>query len=147
MEPEYCIGCTDELIPALDDDPNGEKNATCVRCLAEESWDFDRYPKAKFNRAGYLIEPRRRSASPLKALKFAKDAGLCDVFGDGQRWQSQDGPSVDIADLNKIVAQAVLAERERCAVICDALQEKGPGNWKHGTPQDCAIAIRNQPPL
>ena len=37
---------------------------------------------------------------------------------------------------------AIEQERERCALICDALAIQGPGNWKHGTPTDCADAIR-----
>lgn len=32
-------------------------------------------------------------------------------------------------------------ERERCAKLCESLQD-GYGDWKHGTPLDCAAAIR-----
>jgi hypothetical protein len=42
---------------------------------------------------------------------------------------------------------AVLAERERCALLCDALALEGPARWKHGTPTDCADSIRTQEPL
>lgn len=40
--------------------------------------------------------------------------------------------------------QAVLAERARCAQICERLQD-GYGDWKHGTPLDCAAVIRGEP--
>lgn len=40
--------------------------------------------------------------------------------------------------------EAIAAERERCARICEELAERGPGNFKHGTPTDCAAAIRAQ---
>jgi hypothetical protein len=35
----------------------------------------------------------------------------------------------------------VLAERERCARLCELMQD-GHGHWKHGTPLDCANEIR-----
>lgn len=34
---DYCVGCTTEMLPHLDDDPNGASNATCARCRAEEA--------------------------------------------------------------------------------------------------------------
>ena len=44
---------------ALDLDPNGEGNATCAKCRAEEEHDFDREPDVRFTRAGHRIEPQR----------------------------------------------------------------------------------------
>ena len=49
---EWCIGCGDRLIDAIDSDPNGEKNATCARCRAEEAHDYDAEPLVIFNRWG-----------------------------------------------------------------------------------------------
>ena len=56
---EYCISCGTVLLPLLDDDPNGAKNAICARCTAEEDYNFDRYPRAVFDRSGREIERRR----------------------------------------------------------------------------------------
>lgn len=48
---DLCLGCGTEL-GHLDMDPNGDENATCARCRAEEDHDFDAEPDAVFNRAG-----------------------------------------------------------------------------------------------
>lgn len=47
----YCVGCTTKLTH-LDDDPNGEHNADCVRCRAESEHDFDAEPNVFFLRDG-----------------------------------------------------------------------------------------------
>lgn len=46
-----CIGCQNTL-SVLDNDPNGDENATCCQCRAEEDHDFDAEPQAIFNRLG-----------------------------------------------------------------------------------------------
>ncbi len=46
-----CLGCPATL-NALDEDPNGDKNAVCARCRAEEDHDFDAEPNAVFARNG-----------------------------------------------------------------------------------------------
>jgi hypothetical protein len=51
----WCLNCQTEL-NHLDDDPNGDKNAVCARCRAEEAHDFDREPDARFDRAGRRLE-------------------------------------------------------------------------------------------
>jgi len=56
---KHCITCTTELIPALDNDPNGQANCTCAKCRAEEEHDFDKEPNTKYNRAGRLIEDEK----------------------------------------------------------------------------------------
>jgi hypothetical protein len=43
--------------------------------------------------------------------------------------------------MHTYVIEAVLAERERCAKLCELMQD-GHGHWKHGTPLDCANEIR-----
>lgn len=55
---ETCISCGDELYE-LDRDPNGDKNATCARCVAEESHDFELEPHAVFDRRGNRISDER----------------------------------------------------------------------------------------
>jgi hypothetical protein len=54
MDTDYgiCLGCHTQLIPAYDADPNGDMSATCAKCRAEEAHDFDRWPKAVFDRSG-----------------------------------------------------------------------------------------------
>ena len=51
---DLCLMCHTELGP-VDDDPNGDKNCVCVRCLAEEGHDFD--ANVEFDRDGSRIEP------------------------------------------------------------------------------------------
>lgn len=62
QERGYCLSCPEELCH-LDDSPNGARNATCARCRAEESHDFDREPQAIFSRSGERLDdkPKRRS--------------------------------------------------------------------------------------
>ena len=57
-----CLGCGTDLIPAIDGDPNGDMDAVCARCRAEESHDYDRAPKAVFDRGGERVR-RQRPAS------------------------------------------------------------------------------------
>lgn len=56
-----CLGCGDSLCH-LDDDPNGDQNATCARCRAQENHDFDAEPNAVFSRSGERVDdtPQRR---------------------------------------------------------------------------------------
>jgi hypothetical protein len=52
---DHCISCGAELT-IIDDDLNGRKNCTCVRCRAEEKHDFDADPWALFNRCGERMD-------------------------------------------------------------------------------------------
>jgi hypothetical protein len=54
-QPFTCLNCLEELC-GLDDDPNGEHNATCAKCRAEEDHDFDAEPDAVFNRDGSMAD-------------------------------------------------------------------------------------------
>lgn len=47
-----CPACWTPLVDAIDSDPNGDMNATCARCRAEEEHDFDAEPGVTFNRYG-----------------------------------------------------------------------------------------------
>ncbi len=53
---DSCIGCGDELIPAIDADPNGDMDCKCARCQAEEEHDFDAEPNVMFTRRGEPVE-------------------------------------------------------------------------------------------
>ena len=53
----YCINCSRDLIPIIDEDPNGDLGCKCAQCLAEESHDFGRYPDVTFGRDGMRIDP------------------------------------------------------------------------------------------
>jgi hypothetical protein len=53
-EPQCCMHCTEPL-NALDMDPNGDMPCVCVRCRAEEAHDFDKEPRARFDRAGRRV--------------------------------------------------------------------------------------------
>lgn len=72
MPNEQCVGCGSELLE-IDKDPNGDENATCKRCLAEEDHDFDQYPAAVFNRSGERIDDqpvwKPSSAKPVSKPK------------------------------------------------------------------------------
>jgi hypothetical protein len=75
-----CIGCHTELT-VTDDSPNGDYNATCLRCRAEESHDFDREPDVTFTRWGLRIE-----APVLKiksALVYTKGDARVGISGEG----------------------------------------------------------------
>lgn len=54
----HCLNCQNELIASIDDDPNGDKNVICTRCIAEEAHDFDVEPNAVFDRYGNRIEDK-----------------------------------------------------------------------------------------
>jgi len=52
----YCYGCNKKMLPHLDNDPNGQPNAICAQCTAEEAHDWDIEPDAEFSRDGSYIE-------------------------------------------------------------------------------------------
>lgn len=52
---EYCISCGRVLL-LIDRDPNGDRNAVCAKCRAEEGHDFDAEPNVTFIRLGYRVE-------------------------------------------------------------------------------------------
>lgn len=56
MNEEYCSNCGTPLIPAWDEDPNGDMNATCIQCRVEQSIDFDKYPNTVVDRHGETME-------------------------------------------------------------------------------------------
>jgi len=47
----HCLHCGDKL-SCIDDDPNGDGNAVCARCSAEEEHDYDIEPGVEFERDG-----------------------------------------------------------------------------------------------
>ena len=49
-----------------------------------------------------------------------------------------------MSDLERELAEAVAAERERCAKVCDEMEKSADGTdcCKWPTPSDCAYAIR-----
>ncbi len=59
---DYCIGCMTEIY-CIDDAPNGDHNATCAKCRAEEEHDFDAEPDVTFTRCGWRVE-----APPTEAV-------------------------------------------------------------------------------
>lgn len=56
MSDDFCVSCATELLE-IDKDPNGDPNATCKRCVAEEDHDFDADPHAVFSRSGERTDP------------------------------------------------------------------------------------------
>jgi hypothetical protein len=56
-EDHLCVECGTEMLE-IDKDPNGDVNATCKRCVAEEDHDFDDDPHAVFNRNGERTDPQ-----------------------------------------------------------------------------------------
>ena len=71
-EVPYCINCSRDLIPAIDEDPNGDLGCKCAQCLAEESHDFERYPDVKFSRSGRYIEPEPEGVDRDKLAESLK---------------------------------------------------------------------------
>ena len=51
-----CFECGCEMFDSIDSDPDGQQNATCAKCRAEQSHDFDLEPAAMFDRSGRRID-------------------------------------------------------------------------------------------
>jgi len=84
-----CIGCSDELIAALDADPNGDMNCVCARCRAEENHDFDAEPLVTFRRNGDRVE----SATVLEETPEQTIARLqvaLEFYANRDNWRSGD---------------------------------------------------------
>lgn len=87
-----CIDCGTEL-SLLDDDPNGNHNATCTRCRAESEHDFDTEPNVVFTRAGAPVDAK---LSPRQMPE-----NLRSVFHSiPQQPQRQDSTREQLADLH-----------------------------------------------
>lgn len=78
MNDDLCVGCGDELLE-IDKDPNGDKNATCKRCLAEEDHDYDLDPHAVFNRIGERTDTPRQPKSAFTAVPYKPDRLIVDA--------------------------------------------------------------------
>lgn len=52
MIKDRCASCNEPYMPHIDNDPNGERNATCIKCRTEENHDFDLEPDAQIDRFG-----------------------------------------------------------------------------------------------
>jgi len=63
----HCLSCGVDL-GCIDEDPNGDKNATCAQCRAEEEHDFDADPSARFDRFGHRIYPKVAAALPMQPI-------------------------------------------------------------------------------
>lgn len=75
-----CSGCHTELT-AMDDSPNGDYNASCLRCRAEEAHDFDREPGITFDRSGRRIEAPVLTIK--SALVYTKGDASVGIGGEG----------------------------------------------------------------
>lgn len=88
----HCIDCGTEM-NLLDDDPNGNQNATCARCRAESEHDFDAEPNVVFTRTGEPVDAR---LSPRQMPE-----NLRSVFHSiPQQPQRQDSTREQLADLH-----------------------------------------------
>jgi hypothetical protein len=58
---EHCPCCLRDIEPALDADLDGSTQPVCIQCRSEQEHDFDREPKARFNRAGRRIDAGARA--------------------------------------------------------------------------------------
>jgi hypothetical protein len=65
-----------------------------------------------------------------EVLRMALDAGAF--------WELSDTPEKDVTFLMRFAERAAAAEREACAKLCDAFQERDVGMQ----PAECAAAIR-----
>lgn len=89
-----CIDCGEQLCH-LDDDPNGDRNATCARCKAHYSHDFDAEPNAVFSRSGERIDNKtQRQAMPQNLRSVLESLP--------QLPQRQDSTAAQLADLRVI---------------------------------------------
>lgn len=112
MENEYgkCTSCPAQL-SCVDDDSNGDRNATCARCRAEESHDFDADPGATFDRLGRRVE-RSQDQRPFTAL----------ISTMAQQPQRQDSTDAQLRDLQ--VASNRLGLYDAADVVARVLEKK-----------------------
>lgn len=93
----HCISCSTEM-SVIDDDPNGDHNATCARCRAEEDHDFDAQPGAVFDRSGDMIACEQRPV-----VNHALPTTLAITLrGIQQQPQRQDGVNDQLRDLRVV---------------------------------------------
>lgn len=138
MNIERCLGCG-VVLGHLDRDPNGDENAACARCRAEECHDFDAEPNVTFDRAGHMMEPPTPASEDDFAAGMAfilrnKDAVLARTAGVTERYVVEqtfaalsqrpvDDGSVDYA---RATAYRWLDERDRR--VAEKFADKKPGN-------------------
>lgn len=67
----FCISCLSEL-NYLDDDPNGEHNAVCAKCRAEENHDFDTEPDVLFLRNGKRLNITQNQSNNMSDIKLGE---------------------------------------------------------------------------
>ena len=89
-----CINCGEELCN-LDDDPNGDRNATCARCKAQDEHDFDAEPGAVFSRSGERVESKPQRPTMPQNLRSVLEKLP-------QLPQRQDSTAAQLADLRVI---------------------------------------------
>lgn len=113
---ELCLGCG-VLLGHLDRDPNGDENATCARCRAEENHDFDADPNVTFDRAGNM----KTSPSPAEQAS-GEFVEVASVEAALQKWldwcgqhneepEARSGARIAIAALSQRPVEAYLIER------------------------------------
>lgn len=100
-----CLGCHDELT-SMDDSPNGEYNATCQRCRAEESHDFDREPGVTFSRSGRRIEPPVLKVK--SAIAYTRGDASVGIGGEGVTIKAQGDYILDLEHLTPEERQPAL---------------------------------------
>lgn len=89
-----CIDCGEQLCH-LDDDPNGDRNATCARCKAQDEHDFDAEPGAVFSRSGERIDNKPQPSSMTQTLRSVLESLP-------QLPQRQDSTAAQLTDLRVI---------------------------------------------
>jgi hypothetical protein len=67
-----------------------------------------------------------------------RDEILRQALDCGAFWELSDTPEKDVTFLMRFAERAAAAEREACAKLCDAFQERDVGMQ----PAECAAAIR-----
>ncbi|MBI6883123.1 hypothetical protein [Pseudomonas putida] len=114
MSEENCVTCDVELCIA-DRDPDGTKNAECLRCIAEQNHDFDREPNAVFSRMGERLDPPQepKPCSRVKQEKPAKIYVLVDQLKEWEKVLSNAGAARAVNEIRAMITASEERKKQR----------------------------------
>ena len=119
MSDGHCVGC-DTLLLEIDKDPNGDENATCKRCLAEEDHDFDLDPGARFSRSGERTDPQPEwkpatAKAVTKPARIMVDVELLKAWAKTCSQANQSSGASGTEEISRTINAMLAASAERKA--------------------------------
>lgn len=140
-----CLSCPEQLC-IVDDDPNGDGNATCAKCRAEDDHDFDKEPGAVFSRSGERIDNKRAKVSII-------NQALADTLKTVKRQRGrQDDLNAQLRDLQAVALHLGMAEAANAISILISGDQFACGQCKKLHPTfneagNCCLAEHVECPL